>query len=193
MVQRHRHFPRDTVLLSETVEAWLFIGSIVLAVWLIRTDVLPELIVSMSKFGIIGSFIEGLLFTSVLTTAPAIVAIFESAPYVPAWELAVIGGIGAVCGDLLVFRFVRSRLAERFLNLMFSPHMLRVGARLAKSPLWWLAPLCGTAIIASPFPDEIGLMMMGLSKIRLIQFIPLSFVANAGGILIMALIAQHVS
>lgn len=192
MARRHRHFPRSTVLFSETVEAWVFIASIALAVWLIKSDALSMLlVVSASNFGIIGSFIEGLLFTSILTTAPAIVAIIESASYVPAWELAIVGGIGAVCGDLLVFRFIQSRLIERFLRLMFSPRMLRMGTRIAKGPFWWLAPLCGAIIIASPFPDEIGLMMMGLSHIRLIQFIPLSFAANAAGIYIMASLAQN--
>jgi len=190
MASRHRHFPRDRIFLSETVEAWVFIASILSAVWLIKTNALTVIIASTAQFDVVGSFIEGLLFTSVLTTAPAIVAIIGSASYVPAWELALIGGAGAVCGDLLVFRFVRSRLVEHILRAMFSPWMLRLGARIASGPLWWLGPLCGTVVIASPFPDEIGLFMMGLSHIRLIQFIPLAFAANAGGIFLMALAAQ---
>lgn len=193
MAVRHRHFPRDTIPLSETVEAWGLFTSIFATIVLIKTDAISYLVSHVSEFGVIGSFVEGFFFTSIFTTAPAIVSILESALYVPAWELAVVGGIGAVCGDLLVFRFVQSSLVEHILRMAFHPKVMRLGRMIASGPLWWLGPLGGALVIASPLPDEIGLLMMGLSHIRLSQFIPLSFAANAGGIYLMALAAQNLS
>lgn len=190
---RHRHFPRNTIPLSETVEAWALFVSLFATFVLIKTDAIAIVVSHTSQFGLIGSFVEGFFFTSILTTIPAIVALVESASYVPAWELAVVGGIGAVCGDLLVFRFVQSRLVEHILKVTLHPKMMRLGRTISAGPLWWLGPLVGTLVIASPLPDEVGLIMMGLSHIRLIQFIPLSFAANAAGIYLMALAAQNLS
>ncbi len=191
MAIRHRHFPRSSIPLSETVEAWTLIASVVLAVYLIRSDLISVIVAHTTQFGIAGSFIEGFFFTSVLTTIPAIVAIIESATYVPAWELALIGGFGAVCGDLLVFRFVQSSFTEHMLRAVFHPKLMRLGTRIASGPLWWFGPLLGVLVIASPLPDEIGLLMMGLSHIRLIQFVPLAFIANAAGIYMIATAAQN--
>jgi hypothetical protein len=47
-------------------------------------------------------------------------------------------------------------------------------------------------IIASPFPDELGLMLMGLSKTNTKVFILLSFVLNFIGILVMGLLLRRV-
>lgn len=187
----HRHHPRNKIPLPVAVEAWLVVGSIIGATYLIQTDAISVIVAHTQQFGLLSSFVEGFFFTSILTTAVAIVAIFQSAVYTPAWELALIGGIGAVCGDLLLFRFVKSRLVAFILKKTLSPHVLRFGAAVTSGPLWWLGPLGGAIVIASPLPDEIGLVMMGLSNIRLIQFIPIVFIANASGIYLMALTAQN--
>jgi len=49
----------------------------------------------------------------------------------------------------------------------------------------------GMLIIVSPLPDEIGLVMLGMSHLSLMRFVPLSFAANAGGIYLIALAAQR--
>lgn len=194
MVQRHPHFPRNRIPLSETVEAWLLILSIGGSVWLLKSDVIAQLLRHVGDSGVaFSSFVEGFFFTSVLTTPPAIIAIAESSSYIAAWKLALIGATGAVCGDLLVFRFVQSRLVEDLLSAALHPRILRLGAVIARSPFWWLSPLCGVLVIASPLPDEIGLVMMGLTSIRFSTFIPLSFAANAAGIYLIALAAQNFS
>jgi len=54
----------------------------------------------------------------------------------------------------------------------------------------WSMVLFGALVIASPLPDEIGLAMMGLSKVKTLLFIPISFSLNAFGILIIGLIAR---
>src|SRR3990167_7131268 len=55
---------------------------------------------------------------------------------------------------------------------------------------WWVIPALGAVIIASPLPDELGLIMMGLSHIRTATFIVLSFMMNAAGIFAIATAAQ---
>jgi hypothetical protein len=47
----------------------------------------------------------------------------------------------------------------------------------------------GAVIIASPLPDEAGVSLLSLSKLKNWQFILLSFVLNATGIFIIVTLA----
>jgi uncharacterized membrane protein YdjX (TVP38/TMEM64 family) len=51
-------------------------------------------------------------------------------------------------------------------------------------------PIIGALIIISPFPDEIGIGLMGLSKIKKWQFMLISFALNSLGIFIIVALAN---
>ena len=48
----------------------------------------------------------------------------------------------------------------------------------------------GGLIIASPLPDELGISLFGFSKIKMSWFIPLSFIFNFIGIVLIGVVAQ---
>jgi hypothetical protein len=181
---------KNAISLEVTHEAWLVVGSLAVSLLLIRTDIIASIVVFAADFTSAVSFVIGILFTSILTTTPAIIALAELSSYVPAWKLALIGGAGAVCGDVMIFRFVRSPLVTYIVRTASHPWMVRLGRTLAKGPFWWVIPALGAVIIASPLPDELGLIMMGLSHIRTATFIALSFTMNAAGIFAIATAAQ---
>lgn len=54
----------------------------------------------------------------------------------------------------------------------------------------WFAPVLGAIIIASPFLDELGISLLGLTKITTVQFIAVTFLLDVIGILIIVLLAQ---
>lgn len=54
----------------------------------------------------------------------------------------------------------------------------------------WLTWLLGGLIIASPLPDELGIGLLGFSKMKLAAFIPLSLIFNSLGILVIGLVAR---
>ena len=54
----------------------------------------------------------------------------------------------------------------------------------------WLTFFAGGLIIASPFPDELGISLLGFSKMRTSWFIPLSFALNCIGILLIGWVAK---
>ena len=188
----NRRFPRNRIPLPVTLEAWLLFASLVIAAVMVQTQVLTVFLERLHGYDVLVSFATGVLFSSGIVTAPAIVAIGESAQYVPAWELAVVGALGAVCGDLLLFRFVQSQLVDYILKASLSPRVIRFGRMIAGSPFWWIGPLLGAVVIASPLPDELGLLMMGLSSIRLAQFVPLAFAANVVGIYLVIVALQNI-
>src|SRR3989344_5737913 len=168
----------------------LIILSILIAVILAKTGTLESLITSTQGMRFIGSFIAGIFFVSVFTAAPATVALGEIAQSNSIYTVAVLGGLGALIGDLIIFRFVKDRVSEHFDYLIRVSKSERLFSIFKLKLFRWIIPFVGALIIASPLPDEIGVTMLGLSKMKNSYFILLSFVLNSAGVLIIGLIAK---
>ncbi len=162
--------------------------SIMIAVILVKTGVLTSLLTSTQELRLIGSLIAGIFFVSLFTVAPASVALFEIAATHSIWEVALFGGIGALIGDLIIFRFIKDSVSEDVRWLVRQTKQERV-LSIFRPKFKWLISFVGALIIVSPLPDEIGLAMMGLSKMKTSVFIPTSFILNFLGILIIGLFA----
>jgi hypothetical protein len=171
-------------------DAAIIFLSIIIAVLLVKTGVLGDLLATAGGFKFFGSFIAGIFFTSIFTTAPATVTLGEIARVEPLWPTVFLGGAGAALGDLLIFGFVKDSLSRNLSALInhFPSRRLRHVFRL-KFFRWFIAFL-GALVVASPLPDELGLAMMGLSKMKNSVFIPLSFLIDSFGVLIVCLIAR---
>ena len=168
----------------------LVILSIFVAIILAKTGALQDLITSTQEVRFIGSFIAGIFFVSVFTAAPATVALGEIAQSNSVITVAILGGLGALIGDLIIFRFVKDRVSDHFYYLMRVSKSERLFSIFKLKLFRWIIPFVGALIIASPLPDEIGVAMLGLSKMKNSYFILLSFVLNSAGILIIGLIAK---
>src|SRR3989344_3088448 len=175
--------PRDTNHLI-LQDIGIITLSVLVAVLLVKTGVLKQALTSTMELGVMGSFIAGMFFTSVFTTAPAIVALGEIARANPLALVALFGALGAVLGDLVIFHFVRDRLSEHLVEvLQHKSAGARVKALLKLRYFRWLTVLVGGIFIASPLPlDELGIGLMGFTKLKRSWFVPLSFVFNFVGI-----------
>ena len=167
--------------------------SVILALIMIKTRLLSSFLTSFSGFESLGSFIAGLFFTSIFTTAPAIVTLGEIASYGSILNTAFFGAIGAVLGDLIIFQFVRDRLTDHFTELMkHEKWWKRVHTVFKMRYFRWFTFLLGGIILASPFPDELGISLLGMTKMKTKQFIQVSFVFNFIGILIIGFLAKSI-
>ncbi|MDO8584498.1 MAG: hypothetical protein Q7R85_00025 [bacterium] len=162
--------------------------SIMVAALLASTGALQTLLTSTKEVEFLGSFIAGIFFTSIFTTAPAMVVLGQIAQANSPLLVALFGGLGALLGDLIIFRFIKDRLSEDILALLHERRRIR--AILHRRAFRYLTMFLGAAIIASPLPDELGLALLGFSKIRMSLFVPFSFFANAAGIYIIGLVAR---
>ena len=166
--------------------------SILIAIILVKTGVLTNISASSRELKLLGSLIAGMFFTSVFTVAPATVALVEIARLNSIFWVAILGGAGAMIGDLIIFRFVKNKLSEDILYLLKKSKSERLSLIFHLKIFRWLLAFLGALVIASPLPDELGLTMMGLSKIKTSLFIPISFLLNSLGILIIGLIARSI-
>lgn len=168
--------------------------SLAIAIGLAGTGLIERLLTSSVELRSLGSLFAGMFFTSVFTTAPAIVALGEVAQAGSVWTTAALGAVGAVLGDLLIFTLVRDKLSEHLMgHLKDSRGWLRFTLLVRSSGFRWISFFIGGLIIASPFPDELGISLLGFSKMRTAWFVPLSYVFNFAGILAIGAAARAIA
>jgi uncharacterized membrane protein YdjX (TVP38/TMEM64 family) len=97
-------------------------------------------------------------------------------------EIGLIAGLGAVIGDLTIFRFVKDDLIKEIKPLYKRLGGNHLAHALHSKYFSWTLPVVGALIIASPLPDELGVGLMGISKLKTYQFVIISFILNALGI-----------
>ncbi len=175
-------------LLEDILMVALGIG---IAVVLAKFGIFEKMINSTNDY-ILASFIAGIFFTSVFTLAPASIALIQIAEKAPIDHVIFIGALGALLGDLLLFYFIRDRFGEDVKKIMKFKTLKHFFKSFHFGFLKWLSPLLGALIIASPLPDEFGISLLGMSKVKMIFFIPISFAMNALGIYLLVLFAQFV-
>lgn len=173
------------------IDALLVAVSFVVAIYIVESGVVHMLLESVQSLDVVGIVIAGILFTSVFTTIPAIALIAELAQHTTVFTIALWGGLGAALGDYLIFWFVRDR-GSADVDYILKLTRARKTLELLKTERFrWLSIVMGSIIIVSPLPDELGLAMIGLSRISTAIFLPLTFVLNAGGIGLIAFLAQN--
>ncbi len=138
------------------------------------------------------SFVAGIFFTSIFTTAFATVVLAEISQDYSLILTALFGGAGALLGDYIIFRFVRDTLLEDIRGLLAISHADRFTEIFRLHLFRFLAPFIGAVIIASPLPDELGVALLGLSEMSTKKFAVFSFVLNAAGIFIIGGIARAI-
>lgn len=151
---------------------------------------MDRVLVAIGEFGYIGAFVAGIFFVSTFTVAPAGVALFHLAEFLNPLGIALCAGAGAVLGDYLIFRFFKDRVFDEIRPIFahLGDHAIM---RIWSTPYFaWILPVVGALIIASPFPDEIGIGLMGISRMKNWQFLALTFVLNSAGIFFIVTLAR---
>lgn len=168
--------------------------SAVVAIFLVGSDTVETLLTATRESRLIGSFFAGLFFTTVFTTAPAIVALGEIAQSGSVLATAAVGALGAVIGDIIIFLMVRDRLSGHLAeHLKRNTGWLKFMILVRTRSFRWLSFFIGGLIIASPIPDEVGISLMGFSKVETRWFVPLSFAFNFTGILAIGAVAKSLT
>lgn len=185
------------MLIIEKYKNWKFknttllIISIFLLFYFSGSEPIVNLIGTIENFGLIGVFIVGMFFVSTFTTIPSLFILTRLTEVVSPAEIILFAGLGAMAGDYLIMRFLKNKVFEE-LKPLFKIAKIKVISDLFKTPYFaWLTIILGAVIIASPFPDEVGLGLLGLNKIKVWQFFLLSFTLNAFGIGIFVLALKN--
>jgi uncharacterized membrane protein YdjX (TVP38/TMEM64 family) len=159
-----------------------FIG-VGLAVLLSQFEWFHAFLIHLGSFGYMGAFFAGMLFVSTFTVATSALVLLTLAETLSPIEIGLIAGLGAVVGDIIIFHLIKDTLSheleEIFRNFDKKKHLKHL---FHTKYFNWMLPVFGAIIIASPLPDELGVSLMGLSKMNTLKFILLSYVLNSIGI-----------
>ena len=158
------------------------IFGIIIAIFLSMFEPFHQFLLSLKDFGYIGAFFAGILFVSVFTVSTGIVILLVLAEKLSPLEIGLLAGLGAVLGDFVIFKFIKDNLLSEITliyNRLGGGHLTRL---LSTKYFSWTFPVFGAIIIASPLPDEIGVSLMGISRMKTWKFFVLSFILNFIGI-----------
>lgn len=165
----------------------LFIIAIILAYYIFTKPSIGNFISNLGTLGYLGVFIAGIFF-GIGFTAPFATGFFIVLNPQNIWLAAIIGGLGSVAANLLIFRFIKITFGDEFKRLRNSKDMKIIGKliteNLGKKIKLYLLYIFAGITIALPLPDEIGILMLaGLTHIKGHVLGEVSFVLHAAGIL----------
>lgn len=180
---RHWHY-KNTALLVASLVCFLLLAD---------SPSVKAVISWAGSLGYIGAFFAGILFVSIFTVGPASVALFYLARSLNPFGIAIAAGLGGMIGDYLIFKFLKDRVFEE-LKPVFINHGGKPLKKLFKTPYFsWILPIVGVILIMSPLPDEIGLGLLGISRLKTWPLLGFLFLLNTSGIFLVIILAKALS
>jgi len=141
--------------------------------------------------GLFGTFLAGILFAYGFTAAPATAVLLILAKEQNLLLAGLIGGLGALVGDLLIFKFIRYSLADELKKLSNEKISQYINHETPRTLKKYLIPVLAGFIIASPLPDEIGVSLFAAAKhISIRKFMIISYLLNTAGIFVILIIGK---
>lgn len=157
--------------------------SVIILILFADHAIVRGIISSIAGLGLLGVFFAGMFYVSTFTIVPATILLAALANNYGFWETTLVATLGSIVGDYLIFRFIKDTVIEEISPLLETIAKEKHIYTLFHSPLFaWLLPVLGAAVIASPFPDELGLSILGISKMGNKKFLLLVSVLDFVGI-----------
>lgn len=182
-LRRRRHF-----------NLLLLLGGFLFAFILSRLPFFTVLIKEIEKFGYLGAIFSGFLFTSTFTVATGGLLLANFTKILDPFWLILCAVTGALSGDLLIFLFVKDKVSADitpiYEHFLVKNHLKKL---IHTKYFSWTLPVVGALIIASPFPDELGISLMGLSAMSLQKFLLVSLFSHSLGMFLLVSAATIIS
>ena len=171
----------------------LLLVSVGVAVFLLVSPSVEQILTVTFEREVLTSFVAGIFFTSVLTVPASIIVLGEIGSVASPWMVAAVGALGSVLGDLALFGFLKSHFNHDIEQLLKARKRWLLFSFSRFRSFTWMLPFIGGIIIASPLPDELGVALLGVTKLPTKTFIIVSYFSNFLGILLVALVGSRLS
>lgn len=169
--------------------------SVGIGFWLQSSSLAPKIVDFFSGLYFVpAAFLIGFLFSLTFTAAISTsVFILLSHTSQNPLLIAVIGGLGSICANGLVYRFFNKEILAdiEFLEPRSAKH---VAHKIMHSKLFVsLIPYIAALTLLSPLPDEIGILLLSGSKLKYTRFFLLSFGLHTIGILFIVFFGKEIT
>jgi hypothetical protein len=155
--------------------------AIIFTLILVSTDLEKKILSNFQGFEFVSYFLSGVFAVNFITALPALT--FQSKIVTTENILAMTSFIvvGNVTGDYLIFHFFRFRVLEHITRLLKKSTKAMSILKSRNNILKVIMIVAGASVLISPLPDEVGIILMGISRIKPIYFILISLVLNLIG------------
>ncbi len=158
----------------------LFLG-IVLAVFLSKNPLFERLLTQLGPYAYLSAIVAGAMFVCTFSVATGGLIILTLAKTMSPIELILFGMLGAVIFDMIIFRSFKSSIDKEIVEVFNNPKFSHFKKILHTKYFAWMMPLIGLLVFISPLPDELGISLLGLSKLKTYQFILISIMNHSVG------------
>lgn len=148
------------------------------------------------SLGYLGIFISGFFYAYAFTAAPATAILLVLTKEYNILFAVLIGGLGALLSDYLIFKIIRYSFIDEINNLK-KEHFMKIIKKKEKKLFGHyykhIFPAFAGILIASPLPTEIGVTMMAsMKKISVKKFMIIAFLLHSFGIFIILTIGNFI-
>jgi len=154
---------------------------------------LHNLITSLGSFGV---FLGGFFYAYGFTAAPATAILLVLAKQQNNISAGIIGGLGALLSDIIIFLFIRYSFIKEIEKLKKEKFVIFTGKILKKlfgSFNNYLLPITAGFLIVSPLPTEIGVALMAtMKRVPIKKFLLVAYVLHTAGIFLILLIGNSI-
>lgn len=170
----------------------LFLG-VGLAILLSQNKFFNEFILSFGQYSYISAIIAGAMFVCTFTIATGGLVILTLAKTINPLELVFFGMVGAVIFDMLIFKSIKDTVDQEIKEVFKNPQFNHFKKILHTKYFAWMEPLIGLMVFVSPLPDELGISLLGLSKLKTYQFFFISIINHSLGMTLMVYAIKFIS
>ena len=171
----------------------LFIISVILVYVIFSGLAYKPMHDALLLMGYFGTFLAGLLYPYALTSAAGTGILLILAKEQNFLLAGVIAGIGALASDIILFLFVTHSFSDEVQKLSKETFVRTVNRWIPDSIRVYLLATFAGLLIASPFPTEIGILLMtSIKNISFKKFISIIFILHVSAIFIILLIGNTI-
>jgi len=171
----------------------LLVLTFIVAYFLFKFWNMDGLKASLESLGYLGTFICGMFFSYGFTAGPAVALFLILGDHQNILTAALVGGLGAVIGDYLIFIFLRTSFKDEINRFENEKIVKKVDGKIPLKLRHYLLMIFAELIITIPLPNEIGISLLAMDHhIHKKTFIAISFVLSVIGIGIILLIGKAI-
>ena len=170
----------------------VILTSVAIAIY-IQTSFVADVLVSYfsSIFFIPAAFLVGFLFSITFTAAisTSVFILLAETTHNP-FLIALIGGFGSLAANSIVYKFFKEEIIDD-IQFIEKRYARRIAHKIIHSKtVIGLTPYVAALLLASPLPDELGILMLAGANFKYTRFFLYSFAFHTIGILIIILVGS---
>ncbi|MDP2633105.1 MAG: hypothetical protein Q8P25_05300 [Candidatus Curtissbacteria bacterium] len=166
--------------------------SVIVAIYIQISDTSSTLVGFFSSLyfvpaAILMGFLFSLTFTAAISTSVFI--LLAETTHNP-FLIALLGGVGSALANSLIYKFFKEEIKDD-IELIEPEYAKKLAHKIMHSKLFvGLLPYLAALILASPLPDELGILLLSGSNFKYTKFFILSFAFHTIGILAIVLLGK---